>query len=292
MSFKVIVAGVSVSIIFGFSFLFTKNALDFVSPMNFLVYRFFVASVAFLFLLSSKSIRIEKKSYWKLWKLIIFQPILYFIFETYGIDRINSSEAGMIIALIPIVVNVLSGLVLKEKADFLHYTLVAMGFFGVILIVGFNLSAHNILGKIFMLLAVLSAGMYTVFSRKLSKEFEPQEITFFMMIGGFLFFSILNLFTGQFRLVLNLQIFASALYLGVLSSAVAFFLLNYMVKKASPTLTTVFSNLTTVVSVIAGVIFRKETIGIQQIIGMILILSSLLMITIRAQRTMRIERNV
>lgn len=292
MSFKVVVAGISVSTIFGFSFLFTKNALDFVSPMNFLVYRFFVASVVFLFLLSAKFIKIEKKPYWKLWKLILFQPIFYFIFETHGVDRINSSEAGMIIALIPIVVNVLSRFVLKEKADFLHYTLVAMGFFGVILIVGFNLSAHNILGKIFMLLAVLSAAMYTVFSRRLSKEFEPQEITFFMMISGFLFFSMLNLFTGQFKLVLNFQIFASALYLGVLSSAAAFFLLNYMVKKASPTLTTVFSNLTTVVSVIAGVIFRKETIGIQQIIGMMMILSSLLMITIRAQGIMRIERDV
>ncbi|MDI6863443.1 MAG: DMT family transporter [Pseudothermotoga sp.] len=292
MSFKVVVAGISVSTIFGFSFLFTKNALDFVSPMNFLVYRFFVASVVFLFLLSAKFIKIEKKPYWRLWKLILFQPIFYFIFETHGVDRINSSEAGMIIALIPIVVNVLSRFVLKEKADFLHYTLVAMGFFGVILIVGFNLSAHNILGKIFMLLAVLSAAMYTLFSRRLSKEFEPQEITFFMMISGFLFFSILNLFTGQFKLILNFQIFASALYLGILSSAVAFFLLNYMVKKASPTLTTVFSNLTTVVSVIAGVIFRKETIGIQQIVGMILILSSLLMITIRAQKTVRIERSI
>lgn len=288
MSFNVMIAGISVSMIFGFSFLFTKNALDFVSPMNFLVYRFFVASVLFLLLLSFRVIKIGKKPYWKLWKLILFQPILYFIFETYGVDKINSSEAGMIVALIPIVVNILSIFVLKEKADFIHYAMVAAGFFGVILIVGFNISMQNLIGKTLMLLAVFSGSMYTVLSRKLSKEFEPQEITFFMMVGGFLFFSMISLLTDQIKVVINLQVFTSALYLGILSSAVAFFLLNYMVKKASPTLTTVFSNLTTVVSVIAGVIFRKEIIGIQQIIGMTLILSSLLMITIRGQKTVKI----
>lgn len=290
MSLSVILSGVGVSTIFGFSFLFTKNALDFVSPVNFLVYRFFVASLVFLLLLSFKIITIERKPYWKLWKLILFQPILYFTFEIYGIDRINSSEAGMIIALIPIVVNVLSAFILKEKADLLHYILLTMGFLGVVLIVGFNLSMQNFFGKTLMLLAVFSGSMYTILSRKLSKDFKPQEITFFMMISGFLFFSIINLFTNQFKVVLNLQVLASALYLGTFSSAVAFFLLNYMVKKASPTLTTVFSNLTTVISVIAGVIFRKEIIGIQQIIGMTMILSSLLVITVRGQR-MKVLQN-
>ncbi|HEY8542992.1 MAG TPA: DMT family transporter [Pseudothermotoga sp.] len=286
MSFSVVIAGIGISMIFGFSFLFTKNALDFVSPMNFLVYRFFVASVVFLLLLSFKIIKIERKPYWKLWKLVLFQPILYFIFETYGVDKINSSEAGMIIALIPIVVNVLSVFILKEKADSLHYVLISIGFLGVLLIVGFNLSVENLFGKVLMLLAVLSGSMYTILSRKLSKEFKPQEITFFMMISGFLFFGLINLFMNQFKIVFNFQVLTSALYLGVLSSAGAFFLLNYMVKKASPTLTTVFSNLTTVVSVIAGVIFRREIIEIQQIIGMMLILSSLFMITLRGHRAL------
>lgn len=61
MSLSVILSGFGVSMIFGFSFLFTKNALDHVSPMNFLVYRFLVASLVFLFLLSFKVITIEKK---------------------------------------------------------------------------------------------------------------------------------------------------------------------------------------------------------------------------------------
>ncbi|MEJ5228429.1 MAG: DMT family transporter [Pseudothermotoga sp.] len=284
MHFTVVLAGIGVSLIFGLSFLFTKNALDFIPPMTLLSYRFLVAFIFFAILLAFRVIRIERKPYWKLWKLVLFQPILYFIFEAYGVQRIKSAEAGMIIALIPIVVNVLAVFILKEKADFLHYLLVVLGFVGVIFIVGVDLSLDNILGKILMLLAVLSAGFYTVLSRKLIRQFTAEQITFFMMLTGFLFFATITIARGEMNFFFNLQTLISVLYLGILSSAVAFFLLNYMVKRASPTLTTLFSNFTTVVSVVAGVIFRDETVKVQQVVGMAFILVSLLLATLRKKK--------
>ena len=38
----------------------------------------------------------------------LFQPILYFIFETVGVDLTSASESGIVIALIPVVVATLS----------------------------------------------------------------------------------------------------------------------------------------------------------------------------------------
>lgn len=135
----------------------------------------------------SGAVKLGKKPYWKLWKLVLFRPVFYFIFETCGLQRVNFLEAGMIIALIPVVVNLLAPFILKEKGDLLHYFLVGMGFLGVSLIVGFNITPGNIIGKAFLLLAVLSGAMYSVLSRKLSKEFTPAEITFFMMMTGAVF---------------------------------------------------------------------------------------------------------
>lgn len=281
MSWKVVFAGVCISFIFGFSFLFTKNALDYLSPIVFLSYRFFVASVFFLLLAAFRVIKLQKKPYWKLWKLVIFQPVLYFLFETTGLERISSAEAGMIIALIPIFVNVLAVLLLKERHDRVHYALLTASFVGSVLIVGFNMNAENLLGKFLLLLAVLSAAFYTILARKFSQEFAPSEISFFMMLTGFFFFSVVSVVSGQFRFVLNVHTVSAALYLGVLSSAVAFFLHNYMVRNASPALTSLFSNLTTVVACFAGVIFRNERIGLQQILGVIIVLSSLFLIAYR-----------
>jgi drug/metabolite transporter (DMT)-like permease len=230
-------------------------------------------------------VRFEKKPYWKLWRLIIFQPILYFLFETMGVARINSSEAGMIVALIPIIVNVLAIFMLRERADSIHYALLLTGFLGSVLIVGFDLTAQNLLGKLLMLLAVFSAAFYTINARKLSKEFTPEEISFFMMISGFIFFTLASMLAGQFKLLLNVHTVSAAMYLGILSSAVAFYLLNYMVKHASPILTSLFSNLTTVVACLAGVVFRGERIGSEQILGVTIVLASLFVMTIRSRQT-------
>ncbi|PHJ12496.1 membrane protein, partial [Fervidobacterium sp. SC_NGM5_G05] len=111
--------------------------------------------------------------------------------------------------------------------------------------------------------------------RKLSKQFKPEEITFFMMVTGFLFFTSLSIFTRQFTLNFAKPVIISALYLGILSSTVAFFLVNFMVSKVSPTISSLFSNLTTIVSVLAGSIIRNEVIRPLQILGMVMILVAL-----------------
>jgi drug/metabolite transporter (DMT)-like permease len=83
--------------------------------------------------------------------------------------------------------------------------------------------------------------------------------------------------------VFNVHVVIGTLYLGVLSSTVAFFLLNYAIGKMSPIFTTLFSNFTTVISVIAGVVFRNETVGTQQIAGMGLIIVSIIAMAVRKE---------
>ncbi|ODN31326.1 DMT family transporter [Fervidobacterium thailandense] len=273
MSLSVIISGLSISFIFGLSFLFTKNALDYVHPYTFLTYRFFVATIAVMILSLLRIIKLSRKPYWKLWRVVIFQPVLYFTFETNGLRFTTSSEAGMLIAIIPIVVMLLSPVLLKERVRWYQYLFGLMSFFGVSLIIGFSqFSFQGLLGKFLILGAVFSAALYNISSRKLSSEFKPEEITFFMMITGFIFFLFLSLVSGQFKLTLQAPVIVSALYLGILSSVVAFFLVNFMLSKVSPTVSSLFANLTTVVSVVAGNLVRNEVLRAYQILGMILII--------------------
>lgn len=118
MNLRVLLSGLAYSTIFRLSFLFTKNALDYVTPLTFLSFRFIVAFLTYLLLLITGVVKLGKKPYWKLWKLVLFRPVFYFIFETCGLQRVNFLEAGMIIALIPVVVNLLAPFILKEKFSF------------------------------------------------------------------------------------------------------------------------------------------------------------------------------
>jgi len=275
LSLKVFFSGLAVSFIFGLSFLFTKNSIEHVPVYTFLVYRFFVATVVMFLLTGIGIIKLSKKPYWKLWRVAIFQPILYFIFETNGLKYTKSSEAGMLIAMIPIMVMILSPIFLKEKIKWYQLFFAFISFLGVVLIVGVESTGGALIGKILVLGAVFSAAFYNIFSRKLAEEFKPEEITFFMMLTGFVFFTIVSLLTKQFIIETSVTVLVGALYLGILSSTVAFFLVNYMLSKVSPTISSLFSNLTTIVSVLAGSIIRHEVIRPIQIIGMVLILLAL-----------------
>jgi len=262
------------SLIFGLSFLFTKNALDYTCPMNFIALRFTIASIFMIILYFLKVFTLERKNYLKLFIVAFFQPILYFIFETSGLVFVPSSEAGILIATIPIFITFLSPLILKEKTPKINLLFVFLSFLGVLLILGFNSLKGNIKGDLLILGAVMSAVFYNFSSRKSSSEFKPKEITFFMMIVGAIFFNLLALVRNElnYKALLNPHVFISAIYLGILSSSVAFFLVNYMLSKVSPVQSAIFANLTTVVSVVAGALFRKETISLNHIIGMLFII--------------------
>jgi len=275
LNLKVFLSGLSVSFIFGLSFLFTKNSIEHIPVYTFLSYRFFIASLVMVGLSVIGVIKLGKKPYWKLWQVAVFQPILYFIFETNGLKYTKSSEAGMLIAMIPIIVMILSPIFLKEKIRWYQLVFAFMSFLGVVLIVGVENSGGALVGKLLVLGAVFSAAFYNISSRKLAQEFKPEEITFFMMVTGFAFFTILSLLTKQFVINISSPVLIGALYLGILSSTVAFFLVNYMLSKVSPTISSLFSNLTTIVSVLAGSIIRNEVIRPIQIVGMILILFAL-----------------
>lgn len=99
--------------VFGFSFLFSKLALAVASPAVLIAVRF---TVAFLVLNAvvfiGKSIRrrdgrplvafsLRGKPLKNVLLLALFQPVIYFIAENYGIVYTSSSFAGILIAIIP-----------------------------------------------------------------------------------------------------------------------------------------------------------------------------------------------
>lgn len=278
-------AGLCVSLIFGLSFMFTKQALDSFSPMMLLSFRFAMAALVLtlLTLLGIIKLSYKGKPLKMLLLLAFFQPIFYFIFETTGVKLTSSSEAGMMIALIPVVVTVLAALVLKEKPTPLQLAFIFMSVFGVIFIIlmsgGFSLEGH-LDGTLALLGAVLAAGVYNILSRKLSKQFTPVEITFVMMWTGAVVFNLIALvqnllhgdLSGYITPFSSIEAMIPIFYLGILSSVCAFFMVNFMLSKLPASNSAVFANLTTVISVLAGVFIRHEAFYWYQLVGGILII--------------------
>jgi len=277
------ITGLSASMIFGFSFLFTKTAIDFVTPFHFLAYRF---SFAFAFLSFLKAVgllktKISVKSLKDLGFLAFVQPLLYFSLEITGINLTTSMEAGIIISTIPVFVLILSRIFLKEFLNTLQLFSMFLSMAGVLLITlsrGLSFS-RNLAGVLFLVACSFSAAIYNILSRKASTKYTAADITYHMMLFGFVGFGTIaflgSLINGEVSLFLQglaiKEVLISALYLGVLSSAVTFFLLNYTLSKIPATRASVFPYVSTAVALFAGFVFRNERLTSLGIIGAVMI---------------------
>lgn len=280
-----ILAGIIVSTIFGLSFSFTAQALDEVGPMQLLGYRFALAAIVLTLLQLTGIIKVNfrGKPLGILLLLAVFQPGIYFVFETLGVKLTSASESGMIIATIPVIVTFFSIIFLKERPSIWQVGSVFLSVSGVLFIVwmtGTSGSGGNLTGIMCLFGAVLAAGVYNILSRKLSFSFTPVEITFVMMWFGAILFNVISIFqhlsngsmSTFFVPLASWNVVSALLYLGVLSSIGAFFLLNYMLSRMEASRSAVFSNLTTIVAIIAGVFLRGDVFYWYHLLGGVLIL--------------------
>ncbi len=269
-------------VIFGFSFMATKIALNTASPLTVIANRYIVATIALTFVLFAGKFKLslKGKSIWKVLLMSLFQPVLYFIFESYGIDMTTSSFSSVMIALIPVVSVFTGSVLLREKpgAIQLLFTLLSVG--GVLLVAlkGEEKGTVTLPGALLLFGAVLTSALYNTVSRKISKEFTVFERTYIQTLTGLFWFMILALIESAEAPLKVFSGFAeggyvlSLLYLGIMSSVVAFLLLNFANTHIPVAKTTAFSNLTTVVSVIAGAVFLNERLGSLKIAGVIMII--------------------
>lgn len=272
-------AGIGYASIFGLSFLVTKGSLELLSPFELLFLRFALAALILGALAIFRVIKLEfrGKPPKDLALACLFQPFLYFIGETFGVRDSASSTAGLVIGALPAVATILGALMLRERVGRLQAVFLGLSVLGVALIAlfggGAGGQAGNPRGLGFLLGAVASAALYNVFSRRSSRNFTPIETTFAMMWSGAALFGLLALSDvagAGFRPELLDRAMKAApgvIYLGALSSVLAFFFINFTLSRLKVSQSIVFSNLTTVISVAAGVFLRGEPFGVAQLLG-------------------------
>ena len=260
-------AALSTQIIFGFSFMFTKIALRYASPMTVIANRYMIAFLGLTLaaVLMRCKIKIDK-NIWKPILMSVFQPVLYFVCETYGIQLTTTAFSSVIIALTPVVCIFPAMFVLREMPTPLQCIFTVVSIVGVAILsyAGKTGGVITTAGVLYLCGAVVSGTIYIIMSRKLSDTYSAFERTYVMTVVGLVFFVALALIEQRhtpleiFAPFVNAPYVFSMLYLGVLSSVLAFLFLNYANTYLTVAKTTVFLSVNMVVSVSAGVLLLKE----------------------------------
>lgn len=291
---KALLAVILGNSIFGFSFLFTKTALSMTHPSVMLAIRFTTAFLVLnLMVLFGRWIRrkdgqpllqfsLKKKPIKYALLLAIFQPVIYFSAESYGITYTSSAFAGSILAVVPVLGIILDVLIMHTKVTKKQVAGAVFSVVGVVITtLGAETKGNTVLGVLLLMIAVSVGALFYVLSNKAGEYFSPLERTYVMFGTGSFVYVVLALVQarGNYETLIWKPITSPAfwgciLYLAVISSVGAFMLMNYGSSHISVSEASIFSNLTTVISIVAGVAVLHETFTLQQVIGAVIILIS------------------
>lgn len=269
--------------IFGLSYLFSKMALDVTEPLILLGSRFTVTLIALNLLVAFRVMKLDLKGKPVLGPILlgILQPVLYFVLENYGLKYTTTAFTGMVSSVSPIFTVILGAVMLRERPNLRQWICIGVSIVGVLLVsIGSTGGKNTLPGCLCLLGAYFSGSFYSILVRKLSKKFSAFELTYIMFTVGFVFFAALAFINYRGETVSMLThafsqptFITSVFYLGVAASVVAYMLVNYSLARLPVSRSTVFSAMSTLVSILAGVVVMGDPVGPSSIIAIILILT-------------------
>lgn len=282
ISVKASIAGLTGYGIFGFSFLFSKIALNQTSPFILLAIRFICAFIILnLLILSGKmKVTLRGKPVFPLVILGLVHPVLYFIFESYGIALTSAAFSGLMIGMVPVFGVIFGTLFLKERCTLFQGICALLSVGGVALTTTGGFGSSSFIGFLLLLGAVITGALFTILSRKTAEHFSAFERTYVMFaLGSIAFTTMAFIQSHDTPGALILPFFSSSfwiaiLYLSVISSVCAFLLINYALSHISATRALVYSNFTPVISVLAGIFILGDSFTPVQLLGVLLIIAS------------------
>ena len=213
----------------------------------------------------------------------LFEPVLYMLFETLGISMTTDITTAVVISLAPIVSCIAEALILKEKNTMLQKIFLLVGIVGVVYIAvktDKSSGEDSILGIIFLLLAIISGSLFSVFSRKSSKAFSAMEITYVSAMLGTVIFNAVSIvrhiingdILSYFDPYFDLENIIGFAFLAILSTVVATGMNNWCLSKMQVSTMAAFSGVSTLVTILIGVIFKGEELYYFHYIGLSLII--------------------
>lgn len=269
--------------LWGSSFAAMRIVLQDLHPFAVMFCRLFSA----LIFIIPISIKLFPKSYqkndWKILALmVLFQPCLYFLFESNALTFTTSSQAGIISACLPLMVAVAAWFFLSESINSKTIMGLILSITGVILLTIFQSSQVDaprpVLGNILEVGAMFSACANLILIKKLSSNYGTWSLTGMQIIAGTIFFLPgIKYIINADPSIWTMQLIFLLLYLGICVSFLAFGLYNWGISKIKVSRASIFINLIPVTAVILGWLILGETLNSKQMVATIIVISGVLL---------------
>ena len=270
-----------------------KEALVVFSPLTLIVLRFTLAIVLMLLvglLFRGHEVlglqRVDKRDIPLFVLGGLFQPFLYFIFETYTYQSFASPTiAEAMLSTQPIMAPILAFIILREKVtrnNVVGILISTMGMLLLLLVGANNFALGNPWGVLLAIVTVSMSVGYTIILRRIPTRYSSLSIVFYVqLVALVLFYAVWGVFDRQslqdmiVPLSADLSPVIAVGYLAVFASVTAFILFCYTVRQIGVTRANVFNNVRPVFTALLMWVIFDEQLPIWKWVGIIVIVIGL-----------------
>lgn len=278
-------------IVWGINWPLSKIALHYAPPLLFAGIRTVIAGVILIFAALPKWKKLEFERLWPVYLISAFLSIVfYYGFQTIGLQYVPSGLFSAIVFLQPVLLGIFAWIWLGESMYGLKLAGLLLGFLGVasLSIGGFN-GSISVQGIVLALASALSWAFATVYTKRNAARVDMLWMTAMqIMIGGIILLAAGSVTESWADITWNAAFILNTLFISVFVIALGWMVYFNLIKDGEAGRVGSFTFLIPLISIGSSVVLLHEQITLNLVIGLLLIVSSIVLVNVRiSRRTLR-----
>ncbi|HSF91505.1 MAG TPA: DMT family transporter [Paracoccaceae bacterium] len=279
MDIRAILMGVAFSFMWSSAFTSARVAVAYASPLALLSVRFLMSGLIALMIARAmgQSARLTRKQWTAVIIFGICQNVVYLGANFIAVQTVEAGLASIIASMLPLLVAAASWLVLGERLPKLAIAGLVVGFTGVFLIMGTRLSGGaDLLGLGLCLVGVLALAAATMLVSGASSGGNIWMVIGLQMLVGSVILGGLSVGFETWRVEPTLPLLVAFLYTTLIPGLTATFVWFTLVRRIGATRASAFHFLNPFFGVVVASVVIGETLGMTDIIGVLVIMAGIL----------------
>jgi len=280
------------TIIFGFAYNIVKSLMPgMLTPMQLIFVRMLGGAVIYwLFQRLFVPEKVERRDLIMLAICGIFGFALNQALFYEGLNLSSPVDASIIHVLSPILVLVFANLIIREKVTWKKSIGIALGAIGVLVLVLYgkmvSFNGSHAIGNILIFLNMVFYALYLVLIKPLIGKYHTTTILKWVSFFGFIFvfpFSVRSAIQINFEAI-TVTAWLGITYVIVLNTFLAYLLINFALKRVSPSVVSYYSYLQPVIATVMSVSVGQGGITVPKILAALLIFSGVYLVNSNRQK--------
>ena len=269
---------VGVTAVWGYTFVSVQDAIAQMPVMDFLAWRFLLASVVMVALRPTSLRNVTRLQLLRGVGLGIILGMAY-IAQTYGLRYTSAATSGFITGMFVVLTPVMSWILLRRKTNRNTWMVIALATVGLALL---SLNGWSVgIGELLTLGCAVFFAIHIVGLGEWSSHYEPYTFSL-LQIGAVAVISLIAAIPRGIAVPPNLGVWRAVAITGVLATAVAFFVQTWALSLVSATRAAVVMTMEPVFAGLFAVIIGGNQLTLRTIIGAVCILAAMFIINLKS----------